>query len=101
MSPPPNSPERPRQYGWNLRRILWFEKGELREISSKFAGLKYFDESSICELNVLLTLALSVPFAFFAIAWWGYSMWWGLASVWGVKQSIQSLNEKRFFDPLP
>jgi hypothetical protein len=46
MSPPPNP--------------LWFEKGELREISSKFAGLKYFDESSICELNVLLTLALSV-----------------------------------------
>ena len=101
MSSPPNPPEGPCRYGWTLRRILWFEKGELREISCKLAALKYFDESSVCELNVLLTLALSVPFAFFAIGWWGYSMWWGLASVWGFKQSIQSLNEKRFFDPLP
>jgi hypothetical protein len=101
MSPPPNSPERQCQHAWTLRRILWFEKGELHEISSKVATIKYLDESSVCELNVLATLVLSVPFAFFAIAWWGYSMWWGLASVWGFKQSLQSLNEKRFFDPLP
>jgi hypothetical protein len=101
MLPPPNPPERPSQHAWTVRRILWFEKGELREISSKLAAIKYLDESSICELNVLATLALSMPFAFFAIAWWGYSMWWGLASVWGFKQCLQSLNQKRFFDPLP
>jgi hypothetical protein len=59
---PPNPLEGPGRYSWSLRRILWFEKGELREISSKLAALKYFDESSICELNVLLTLAMSVPF---------------------------------------
>jgi hypothetical protein len=101
MSSPRNPSEGPGQYGWTLRRVLRFDKGELREISCKPATLEYFDESSICELNVLLILALSVPFAFFAIGSWGYSMWWGLASLWGVKQSIQSLNEKRFFDPLP
>ena len=101
MLPSPHAPEGPSRYGWTLRRIFWFEKGELRDICAKLAALKYLNESSICELNVLVTLTLSVPFAFFAIAWWGYSMWWGLASVWGFKQSLQSLNEKRFFDALP
>jgi hypothetical protein len=97
MSSPPNPPEAPRRYGWTLRRILWFAKGEVREISFKLAALKYFDESSVCELNVLLTLALSVPFAFFAIGWWGYSMWWGLASVWGFKYNRFNRSMRRDF----
>ena len=28
MLSPPNPPEASRRYGWTLRRILWFEKGE-------------------------------------------------------------------------
>ena len=75
---------------WTLRRILWFEKGEVREIAAKFAALKW--NNTFCESTVLGSLALGTFYAFFAS--WVY----GLLCLWAFKQAIQALNVKRFFD---
>jgi hypothetical protein len=99
----PNQSQRP-GYEWTMRRIFWFEKGELGEIITKLTALRWprmGDERHICEFNVLSTLVLTIPLAFFTLAWWDLSMWWGLLSLWGFKEAVQCLNEKRFFDPLP
>ncbi len=86
---------------WTFRRIFWFEKGELRQITTKLTALEWGSETNICEFNVLTTLAAGIPLAFFTTAWWGLSAWWGLLYLWAFKQALQCLNEKRFFDHVP
>ena len=78
---------------WTFRRILWFEKGELREIAEKLVRLKWDD--TFCEVNVLSVLAFGIALAF--IAGWLF----GLSYLWGVKEAIQALNMKGFFDQPP
>jgi hypothetical protein len=77
---------------WTFRRIFWFEQGEAREIGAKLAALKWDD--TFCEANVLATLVLGLAFAFLA------SWWYGLLYLWGVKEAVQALNMKGFFDRL-
>ena len=77
-----------------LRSIFWFEKGELREIGGKFTLRKWGYEAR-WEAEVLLALAILVGLGF------GAGMWLGVLSIWIVKNAIQALNKKRFFDPLP
>jgi hypothetical protein len=75
---------------WTYRRIFWFEQGELREIIEKLRALRWSE--SICEFNVLATLAFGILVAFFA------GPWWGLLYLWSAKETLQALNMKRFFD---
>ena len=77
---------------WTFRRIFWFEQGEAREIAAKLAALKWDD--TFCEANVMATLVLGLAFAFLA------SWWYGLLFLWGVKEAVQALNMKGFFDRL-
>jgi hypothetical protein len=77
---------------WTFRRIFWFEKGERREIAAKVAALKWNDSKGETIGTVLSALALGLPFAFFT------SWVVGLVYLWGIKEAIQALNMRGFFD---
>jgi hypothetical protein len=78
---------------WFLRSFFWFEKDELQEIVAKIDAQKWGYEAR-WEVDVLLPLLLGIPMAF--LLW----IWLGIAYLWLFKVAIQSLNKKRFFDPL-
>jgi hypothetical protein len=101
---PVDQAQAPLRRKWTWRRTFWFENGELQEIVTKLGTLRWGrepDKTSICELNVLSTLILGIPMAYFTTAWWGLSAWWGLMYLVAIKQALQCLNEKRFLDNLP
>jgi hypothetical protein len=77
---------------WTFRRVVWFEKGEMGEIAAKLAVLKRNDAKGESIGTVLSILALGILFAFFT------SWVVGLVYLWGIKEAIQSLNMRRFFD---
>jgi hypothetical protein len=77
-----------------IRDILWFEKGELQEIAGKMTAQKWGYETR-WEVDVIVPLVLLIPLAFYA------NLWLGFLAVWAVKAAFQSLNKKRFFDPIP
>jgi hypothetical protein len=62
----------------------------MREIASKLAALKW--DSTFCEAGVLSTLVLGIFFAFY------FSWLYGFVYLWGVKEAIQALNLKGFFN---
>jgi len=77
-----------------LRNFLWFEKGELREIATKLFAQKWGYEAR-WESEVLIALCGGVVMAFLL------SVWLGMFALLWTKWAIQSLNKKKFFDPLP
>jgi hypothetical protein len=93
-SDPTKDPEFKRVLGDLFRSFFWFETDELQEIAAKIAAQKWRYEAR-WEAEVLLPLICGIPMAFLL------SIWLGIAYLWAFKGAIQSLNKKRFFDPLP
>jgi hypothetical protein len=77
-----------------IRNVFWFKRGELREIAGKLTTRKWGYETR-WEVDVVLPLVLLIPLAFYA------NVWLGFLALWAVKEAFQSLNKKRFFDPVP
>jgi hypothetical protein len=78
-----------------LRSLFWFEPGELSEIYRKVFRIRKPGYEAQWESIVLLTLLVGLCGSFVAY------IYLGLACLWGFKFSIQALNKKKFFDPLP
>lgn len=77
-----------------MRGWIWFEPGELEAIWGKMFVQKWGYETQ-WETTVLLSLLASVVLGF------SYAWWFGLLMLWGAKESLQALNHKKFFDPIP
>jgi hypothetical protein len=76
-----------------FRSFFWFDKDELAEIGRKITVRKWSHEAR-WEAEVLLPLAILLGLGF------GINIWLGLLSMLIVKNAMQALNKKRFFDPL-
>jgi hypothetical protein len=78
-----------------FRSIFWFEPGELSEIRDKIFRVGKPGYEAQRESIVLLTLLVGLCVSFVA------NVYLGLVYLWVFKFSIQALNQKKFFDPLP
>lgn len=75
-----------------FRAFFWFQKGELQEIATKISMEKPGYDTRP-EAFILLILGAGIWLAFLQATWFGF------VYLYAFKVAIQSLNEKRFFDP--
>jgi hypothetical protein len=78
-----------------LRTLFWFEPGELSAIKVKLFRVGKPGYEAQWESNVLFALLVGLFISFVV------SIYLGLVYLWIFKFSIQALNHKKFFDPLP
>ena len=78
-----------------FRLLFWFEPGELSEICGKIFRVGKPGYEAQWESIVLFTLLVGVCVSFIT------TVYLGLVYLWVFKFTIQALNQKRFFDPLP
>jgi hypothetical protein len=78
-----------------LRSLFWFEPGEISEIRGKIFRVRKPGYETQWESIVLFTLLVGLCVSFIA------NIYLGLVYLWVFKFTIQALNQKRFFDPLP
>lgn len=77
----------------HLREWVWFEKGELAKFRELLTLPKFAYEAR-WEVHALAPMLFGLALAF-SVKWWV-----GLAYLWLVKNALQSMLRKRFFDPI-